>query len=114
MTQHLTSHGRPTIVTSDATGAVSLDLSTGSIFVLTLTGNVTALAFTNAPTDGAEVEVHFVQDATGSRLLSGVDGAINLGGALTLTTAAGKRDILVFTAIGDALYEKSRSMAVTA
>ena len=116
MTKHFTSHSKSASVVSLAaqSGAVVLDLSTASVFLVNLTGNVTSLTFTNPGSDGAEVEIQFIQDGTGSRTLAGVDTAINLAGALTLTTTLNKRDILTFRTIGGQLYEKSRSLAVTA
>jgi hypothetical protein len=93
-------------------GAVTLDLSTGSIFSLDLTGNITSLTFSNPGTTGQTIEVHFIQDATGSRTLAGVNGAIKFaGGSLVLTTTASKRDVLTFTYTGQ-YVETSRSMSV--
>jgi hypothetical protein len=98
---------------NNQSGTVTLDLVTGSVFVVNLTGNVTSLAFSNAVTAGEDIEVHFVQDATGSRTLAGISGSIKLsGGALTLTTTASKRDILRFRLSGGNYWETSRSMNV--
>lgn len=96
---------------NNQSGAVTLDLTSGSVFIVNLTGNVTALAFSNAGSTGQDIEVHFVQDATGSRTLAGINAAIKVaGGTLTLTTTAGKRDIVRFRQISGVFYETSRSM----
>lgn len=93
-------------------GAVVLDLSRSNVFTVALTGNVTGWSFTNLGRSGQEVEVHFVQDATGSRTLAGADASIKLaGGTITLTTTASKRDVLRFRQIAGVFYEQSRSLA---
>jgi hypothetical protein len=98
---------------NNQSGTVSLDLAVAAVQVVNLTGNVTSLAFANSVTQGEDIEVHFVQDATGSRTLSGISGSIKLaGGSLTLTTTASKRDIIRFRSIGGSYYETSRSMNV--
>lgn len=95
-------------------GALSADLATGGLFIAALTGNITSFAFTNAGTSGQMIEVHFVQDATGSRTLSGASASIKWAGgaAPTLTTTASRRDIFRFTQISGSYYEVSRSMNV--
>lgn len=105
-----------TISSASVSGAVTVDLSLGAVFLLTLTGNITSFQASNAPTTGSEWEVHFIQDATGSRTIAGFVAAFRLaGGALTLTTTAGKRDILRFRNIGPGgHYEISRSMNLAA
>ncbi len=83
------------------------------MMVVTMTGDITSWSFTSTVVDGVEFDVHFAQDATGSRLLSGKAGTILLaGGALTLTTTPGKRDILRFRRDGSGFYEVGRSMNV--
>lgn len=93
-------------------GSITIDGSTGAVFYLSLTGNVTAFTFSNLVA-GKRYEVHFIQDATGSRTLAGVvSGVVKLvGGALTLTTTASKRDVLQFRAISSSVVvEVGRSL----
>lgn len=100
------------VTTAGVSGAVALDCSLGSVFFLSLTGNVTSFNITVPPANSGTVEVHFIQDATGSRTLSGVNAAVKLaGGALTLTTTASKRDVLRFRYNGTStFYETDRSL----
>lgn len=93
------------------TGATSIDASEGSIFYLSLTGNVTGFTFTNLVA-GRRYEVHFIQDATGSRTLAVTSAVVKLaGGALTLTTTASKRDVIQFRAISSSVVvEIGRSL----
>lgn len=102
------------VVQAAQSGAITFDLSKGSMFEADLTGNVTGWSFTNVDSAADEViEVHFVQDATGSRTLAGQAAAIKLaGGALTLSTGAGKRDIITFRRAGTNIYERSRSLNI--
>lgn len=100
------------VAKAGVTGATSLNLREGSIFQLTLTGNVTGFTATNL-TPGQEVEVHFVQDDPGSRTLAVNSTVVKLaGGALTLTTGAGKRDVLRFRVVGTTLVEIGRSLNI--
>ncbi|MGA5426615.1 hypothetical protein ACPCVL_07425 [Streptomyces koyangensis] len=82
--------------------------------MLTLTGNVTSFPFSNPQSQRQEVEVHFLQDATGSRTLAGVSSLIKWAGgtAPTLTTTASRRDIFRFRYVAGSYYEVSRSMNV--
>lgn len=99
-------------VAASVSGAVALDLSAGCLRQLTLTGNVTALTFTNALSDQL-VEIHFIQDGTGSRTLAGAVGFKWAGAAApTLSTTAGRVDIFTFRVRASSLWEISRSMNV--
>lgn len=60
-------------------GVLTLDASTGNAFRVNLNANVTSMSITN-PTDGQEINIMWVQDATGSR---SVAFAANLKGATT-------------------------------
>jgi hypothetical protein len=102
----------PEVVTlNNVSGAVTLDLDDGLLFVLNLTGNVTSFAFSNPPAEGREVEVHFVQDGNGDRTLAGVNASIRLAaGDLVLSTIGGRRDVLRFRRIGSVYWETSRSL----
>ncbi len=89
----LSGQGAPQTLTYAAT--VTTDVSTGSYFRVTLTGNLTLANPTN-PTDGQTVTWALIQDATGSRTLT-LDTAFALGTTIastTLTTTASKRDFL--------------------
>lgn len=95
-------------------GSVTIDASAGSVILATLTGNVTSWVITNSAS-GQLVEVHFIQDATGSRTITGANASIKLaGGALTLTTTATKRDVVILRNISGGLYEVGRSMNIAA
>lgn len=63
--------------------------------VLTLIGNVTSIAFTGAA-DGANYEILFMQDATGSRAMPALPAALKFsnGTAPTFTTTANAIDVL--------------------
>lgn len=80
--------------------------------MLNLTGNVTSLSFSNISSDSArDVELHFVQDATGGRTLSGVDASINLAADdVILSTTPNWRDIFQFHQVSSVFWETSRSL----
>jgi|SRR5579875_2200573 len=75
--------------------ALAIDVSTGSYFSTTLTGNAT-LSFLN-PSPGQEVFVEVTQDGTGSRTLGYTNVSWASGTAPTLTTTANATDVLRFT-----------------
>jgi hypothetical protein len=70
---------------------ITPDIALGSIQQVTLTGNVTMNAFGGTPQAGQSMVIKFVQDGTGSRLLSSTMKWA--GGAKTLSTAANAVDI---------------------
>lgn len=74
-----------TVVTSNITGAVSIDLSTGGMFLLTLTGNVTSFTFTNEVV-GKDYIFVFIQGTT-HYTISWTAGKFSFpfGTAITLT-----------------------------
>lgn len=88
---------RAAVTASAAT--TTLDLSTARKFVVTLNASTT-LAFSNVPTTAdrtVSVTIDFIQDATGSRVLTLPAGTKTDGGAgVTLSTAANARDRAVF------------------
>jgi hypothetical protein len=91
------------VAVAAVTGATTVDGSLGSVFYLSLTGNVTGFTFSNLVV-GKRYEIHFIQDATGSRTLAVNATVVKLaGGALTLTTTASKRDVLQFRAISSSV-----------
>lgn len=74
---------------------ITPDCSTGNDFRCTLTGAVTVAAPTNA-VDGQKITFEFIQDATGSRVVT-LNSAFHFGTTLTSFTAstgANKRDRL--------------------
>ena len=74
-------------------GALSFDMSTGSIHTATLTSDVTSLALTNAAT-GASATIILTQDGTGNRTLTAGASWKWAGGTNTLSTAANAVDII--------------------
>lgn len=100
-------------VTPTFAAAQTVDFSSAGYAELTLTGNITSLAFSGGVAD-TMVELHLIQDGTGSRTLSGAAASIKWAGgtAPTLTTTAGRRDIFRFRNNGSAWLEVSRSMNV--
>lgn len=90
--------GQPTVVSLSYASSLATDASAGSIFDVTLTGNVTLSNPTN-PTNGQTLRWRIRQDATGGR-------TVTLGNKFTLpasvtslefSTAANKMDILAAT-----------------
>lgn len=93
--------GQETVSTNaSATGAVTLNLTNGNVFSLTLTGNVT-FTFSGATSGKAcSFAVYLKQDATGSRTIvwpSNVKWAGGVGPVLS--TAPNALDILVFESL---------------
>jgi hypothetical protein len=85
----------PTTLT-DAT-SIAVDFALGNNFVVTLAGNRTLAAPSNAVA-GQSGQIHIIQDGTGSRTLA-YNSAYQFvsGTAPTLSTGASDVDILVFT-----------------
>jgi hypothetical protein len=75
-----------------AAGTVWLDVNSGTIHKMTLTGNVTMNAFTGTVATGTSVTIVMKQDATGSRTLT--SSMKFAGGSKTLSTAANSVDIV--------------------
>lgn len=94
-----------TTLTDGAT--INLDASLGNLFRVTLGGNRTLAAPTNA-TDGQRIILEVIQDGTGGRTLTlttGSSGAFAYGTditTLTLTGTASKRDLVGFIYSGSA------------
>jgi len=80
-----------TIVALGSTSSPTLDASAGTVFTMTLTGNVTISSLTNAVT-GTNATLVITQDGTGSRTLTSTMKFA--GGNKTLSTAAGAIDII--------------------
>lgn len=85
---------RTVVDLGDVTGAVSIDLAAGDVFLMTLAGDVT-LSWASLPASGtaAEISLSFVQDATGSHAVTFPGGTKWPGGnAYVPTSAAGAVD----------------------
>ena len=75
---------------------ITVDASKGNVFTVTLGGYRTLASPTN-PVAGQAIRFHVTQDGTGSRTLSyGAAYDFGTAGTPTLTTTAGKMDILGF------------------
>lgn len=78
---------------------ITLDASLGNTFRVTLAGPTTFALPTNL-TDGQIITLEITQDSTGSRTGSWASGWNFGANSLTLTTTAGKTDIVVARAVG--------------
>ena len=86
-----------TTQTANITGSTTLDLNAYQNFILTLTGAVT-LANPTTGRVGQTGFIVFIQDATGSRVLSLGSNFETAGAAgITLSTAASTTDIIPYT-----------------
>jgi hypothetical protein len=83
----------PVVLTDAST--VSVDLATGQNFTLTLGGNRTLGAPTNAKAGQSGV-ITITQDGTGTRTLAYASAYKKPGGTLTLSTAAASVDVLSY------------------
>ena len=77
----------------NASGTINPDVTSATIFSMTLTGNWTMTAFTNAST-GANATILVTQDATGSRTLTTATGWVWAGGGRSLSTVGGSVDMV--------------------
>lgn len=89
--------------------AQTIDWSQGGHQILTLTGNITSLTFSNAIKNRI-YRLQLVQDGTGGRTLAGVSSAIKFGGTPNLSLTANVRDVFTFFYDGTNYWELSRSM----
>ncbi|MBU0593366.1 MAG: hypothetical protein KKH74_06465 [Gammaproteobacteria bacterium] len=88
-----------TVVSANSSTAYTVDLSTGNVFNVSMTGNCT-FTFSNPPASGqnGSFTLYTTQDATGSRSFTWPASVKWAGGtAPTLTTTPSKTDILSFT-----------------
>jgi hypothetical protein len=93
--------GQETVSTNaTATGAVTLNLTNGNVFSLTLTGNVT-FTFSGATSGKAcSFAVYLKQDATGSRVVTWPASVKWAGAAApSLSTAGNALDVVVFESL---------------
>jgi len=90
----LTAH-REKVITANSSTAYTVDASTGEAWKLTMTGNCTLTLSGQSASDLTPVTLYLIQDATGSRTMTW-PASVKWGtsGAPTLSTAAGKIDIV--------------------
>jgi hypothetical protein len=98
-----------------SSGTLTLDMSTGNNFSITLTGNVTTVSITNVPATGQYVPItlELIQDGTGGRTVTGWSGVKWPGGsAPTITATANAVDILAgYTRDGGTTWRLGRAHA---
>lgn len=87
---------------SSSSGAITFDAANGNYFNTTLTENITSITLSNPAASGlvTEIYIEFLQDATGSRTVSGWPAAVKWAGgsAPTITTTASTgRDVIRLT-----------------
>ena len=93
VTGNLQIHAYQETVTTGATGgAVTINVNNGTIQQLTLSSNISSLAFTNMPAGGS-VSLIITQGGSGGYTLT-TTGIKYAGGSNTLSTAAGAIDML--------------------
>lgn len=94
-----TGGGAETVVTANTGTAYTINLASGNVFNLTLTGNVT-FTFSGATSGKAcSFAAYLKQDATGSRTATWPGSVKWSGGAPTLTTTASAVDVAVFESL---------------
>ena len=84
-------------------GALTIDFANGYYQELTLTGNVTSLAFSKGPGsgEGKSVVVDFVQGGSGSYTVTFTSTKFDSGIAPTLSTGVGDIDRIAFDITND-------------
>lgn len=100
------------LIKQTTSGAVTIDAATGNAAV-TLNGNATSTTISN-PTDGQDLEITYVQDATGGRTYAWPANCKFAGGSAPSDTTASKRTSVrfVYDAATTSWYERSRAVAV--
>lgn len=87
----------PTVVALTFGASIALQADLGNVFTVTLTASTGTLANPTNPQDGQTIRVRVIQGAGGSFTLAyGTAYDFGAAGAPTLSTAAGKVDILGF------------------
>jgi hypothetical protein len=104
-------------VTLTGSGDIDLDLDLGSVFLVTLTGNVTKWAFLHPGQSGQAIEVHFIQDGTGGRTIptSGYGaglGSINLRSGFSPSSGANGRTVIPLRQFGGGYYQVAAESAI--
>jgi hypothetical protein len=104
---------RTDTVTANVSGAVTSNLTTGCVQILTLTANITSFVFSNS-VNNQIVELQLVQGAGGPFTAAGFNANMKWAGgaAPALSGTIGWRDIFVFRVDSGNYYEISRSLAV--
>ena len=93
----LTKYIAPATVALTFATSVTVDASAGNAFGLTLTASTAVIANPTSPVDGQVIRFRLTQDATGFRTLAwGTAYDFGTGSAPTLSTGAGKVDIIAF------------------
>ena len=112
----LTTYFEPVVTLTSSSGEVTVDLSKGNTFNLSLTEDISFFQITNPPTGSTSFTIKLVQDSTGGRTVGistfkdsgGNPVSVYWGGGLLpqVTTAANKIDIYTFTTFdsGSTLY----------
>jgi hypothetical protein len=90
-------------------GTVTLYLSSGCTFPITLGGNVTGFTLANVPTDSFSITLFITQAATGGPYtvnynFTGYTVKWANGGTPSITSTSSKTDVVCFTRIGNILY----------
>jgi hypothetical protein len=104
---------RKRVLVSSSDGILTLP-NTGCYYSVTLTENITSIVLPTAR-DGKEIRIKFVQAATGGPYtVAGWSGVLLAGGSFTMTSTAGKADILTLVYdLGKTIwYEVSRSQSM--
>jgi hypothetical protein len=78
---------------SISSGTLTLDLSLGTIFNVTLNANVTSFSITNTPTGSSAVTIVFTADGTPRAVAWGASVLWPSGNAPLLTSTNGKKDV---------------------
>ena len=89
----LTKFSETVVGSASVSGSVSIDVSTGTIHPVTVTGDITSLALTNAVA-GTSATIIVTQDGTGSHTLTAGAAWKWAGGVNTLSTAPADVDII--------------------
>ena len=96
--------------TPTATGNVTLDLSLGNTFPITLAGNITGFTLATVPTDSFSITIIITQTATGGPFTTtftfagGYTVKWSNASAPVITTTANKTDVFCFTRVGTTIY----------
>tara|TARA_R100001510_G_scaffold57253_1_gene64756 strand:- start:3025 stop:3411 length:387 start_codon:yes stop_codon:yes gene_type:complete len=95
--------GEGDLHTANVSGSITIDFSDGYYQELTLTNNVTAIAFSSVPAnEGRSVVVDFVQPSSGSVFTVAFGGIkFDSGIAPTVSTGNSDRDRVAFDVIND-------------
>lgn len=98
----------------NVSGTFNPDFTKSLVHEVTLVGNLTAVTPLNPPNSREILELHLIQDATGSRTWSGLATSLRFAGgsAPALTTTPLRRDVFRFRYMGSVYVEIGRNMNV--